>query len=452
LNPLASSFRDPSGFIFSKNGKIYRQINPIFFNTFTFFLESGLYQDLVDSGFLVPHEVVEKNKSNIIIFPYQLSFISYPYEWCFSQLKDAALLTLDIQLKALEYGMTLKDASAFNIQFENSNPIFIDTLSFEKYHEGEPWIAYRQFCQHFLAPLLLAKYTHMSSLKYSQLFIDGIPLDVAVSQLPLKAFLRPSVFIHIYLHSQAQKINSKKSFTTNKKFSLNSLKGLINSLKSLVSSLNFGKEETEWGDYYTFTNYDKSSAQNKESIILKFIESAKPANLVDLGGNNGRYTRLALKSIKNCLLFDIDYNAIESSYKTSKKYSEIGLNSYILDLVSPSPSIGWLNHERDSIFERIGADMVLALALIHHICISNNVPMSNVVKLFEKITRKWLIIEFVPKNDSQVQKLLNSRKDIFESYNHDSFLEEFSRKFEIVDSVKVHEMDREIFLMKKHEN
>jgi len=202
---LTSSFRDPSGFLFEKDGELYRQINVSYFKDYDMLMTSGLYKELIDKKLLIPH----KEQGYEIIKPEKIPFISYPYEWTFSQLKDTALLTLKIMKISLEHGMILKDASAYNVQFIGCKPIFIDTLSFEKYKEGEAWVAYKQFCQHFLAPLALMAYMDVRLNSLFKSFIDGIPLDLANKLLPIKAKMKPSLFMHLSLNSKFQKKYSK---------------------------------------------------------------------------------------------------------------------------------------------------------------------------------------------------------------------------------------------------
>ena len=206
---IQSSFRDPSGHVFISEGTVFRQVNSAYKEHYDHLLESGLYDVLVNSRLLVRHEEVGFDSvgsadSYKVLKPQLIPFISYPYEWSFSQLKVAALATLEVQKKALEFGMTLKDASAYNWQFLNGRPILIDTLSFEKYQDGNPWVAYRQFCQHFLAPLALMGYGHIGLGQLSRIHIDGIPLDLASSLLPMRTRIRPSLHIHIHLHARLQ--------------------------------------------------------------------------------------------------------------------------------------------------------------------------------------------------------------------------------------------------------
>ena len=455
MESLDSSFRDPSGYVFNFKGEFYRAVHNSYKDNLVFFESSGLYKNLLDSGQILSYIRQEPSKFNLddsyysVLLPDQLKHISYPYEWCFSQLKDAALLTLDIQETALEYGMSLKDSSAFNIQFHKGSPVLIDTLSFEQYQEEDPWIAYQQFCKHFLAPLLLSSFVDIRSIKLLQTFMDGIPLDYVVKQLPFIKLFKPMVFIHIYLHAKAQNKNASNVDSIKKNISKNSLLGLIGSLRSLINSLKWSPKGTEWGDYYLDTNYSDLSMEHKGDILNSFLDQLKPKNLWDIGGNTGVFTRLSSNKGVDSILFDIDYAAIEKSYLKSKFENEKNVSSFVMDFINPSPAIGWNNKERLSIMNRGPVDMVLALALIHHLSISNNLPFNFVATFFSRITLKSLIIEFVPKTDSQVQRLLKTRTDIFINYNQNFFEEEFSKFFIIDKSVEVHNSERVIYLMQK---
>ena len=200
-----NSFRDNSGHIFRKNNIVFRQVNGTYKSHYDFLISSGLYQRLTSESLLVAHQEqlignfdVDKNVYKILK-PDHINFISHPYSWSFSMLKDAALLTLKVQKIAIEHGMILKDATAFNVQFIGSKPIFIDTLSFEIYDSSSPWNAYRQFCQHFLAPLALMAYTDISLNKFLINYIDGIPLELTVKLLPFRSRLNISLNIHLFL-------------------------------------------------------------------------------------------------------------------------------------------------------------------------------------------------------------------------------------------------------------
>ena len=455
MESLDSSFRDPSGYVFKLEEKFYRAIHNSYKENLDLFENSGLYSELLSKGQVLSYDTLESSKFNLTgdyfrgIFPDQLNHISYPYEWCFSQLKDAALLTLDIQETALKYGMSLKDSSAFNIQFHNGKAVMIDTLSFEKYEEGGPWIAYRQFCQHFLAPLLLASFVDVRSLKLMQVYLDGIPLDYVVKQLSFAKLIKPMVFIHIYLHAKAQNKNASNIDSIRKNISKSSILGLIGSLKSLVNSLKWTPKGTEWGEYYADTNYSDLSMDKKITILDLLLDELKPHTLWDIGGNNGEFTRLASNKGIECLLFDIDYAAIEKSFLKTRLENEKNITSFVMDFTNPSPGIGWNNKERLSIIDRGPAEVVLALALIHHLCISNNLPFHYVADFFARIVSKSLIIKFVPKNDSQVQRLLKTRDDIFTNYNKEFFEAEFTKFFNIKKTIKVDNSERFLYLMQK---
>ena len=415
------SFRDPSGFVFFKNKSIFRQVNSIYKSDYDFLHNSGLYKNLIDSNLLIPHEEIalkghDSNDSYKIIKPEIIPFISYPYEWCFSQLKDAALLTLEIQKRALNYGMSLKDSSAYNIQFKNGKPIFIDTLSFEIYTKGKPWTPYKQFCQHFLAPLALMSFKDIRLSGLMKLYIDGIPLDLASLLLPLRSNFNFSSLIHIHLHAKAQKHFSAKCIKRKeKKISRLSLMGLIDSLESSIKKLKYKRNKTEWGDYYENTNYSPEGFIHKKQIVSDLLNKLDLKVVWDLGSNTGEFSRIAADKKMQVISFDSDPLAVEKNYQECISKHESHILPLLIDLTNPSSNIGWNNEERISLLGRGPADIVLALALIHHLAISNNLPLHKIADFFSK-TCNSLIIEFIPKDDSQVQRLLTSRKDIFIEY------------------------------------
>jgi len=448
---LTSSFRDPSGHLFTKDEILYRSVTNSYREHYDYAKKSGFYESLIKDKLLIPHNEVELETDlevYKIIRPELIPFISYPYEWCFSELKDAALLTLKIQKQALESNMTLKDASAFNIQFLNGKPIFIDTLSFEKYEEGSAWVGYRQFCQHFLAPLTLMNYKDLHLGQLSRIFIDGIPLELASSILPFKTMFKPSILAHIHLHAKAQKKFSNKTKTTPRKIPKRNLIALIDSLESAIKRLHLKKQNTEWQDYYDNTNYSSDAFIKKKNIISKFLDIAKPKTVWDLGANSGAFSRIASDIGIETVSFDIDPVAVESNYLESKRLGEKNILPLILDLTNPSSGIGWGGEERMSLEERKNADMVFALALVHHLAISNNLPFRKIAEYFSRLSES-LIIEFVPKTDSQVKRLLATRKDIFVYYDEENFEKEFKKYFSIESKENVIGSERKLYLMHK---
>jgi ribosomal protein L11 methylase PrmA len=451
---LPASFRDPSGFLFYRGGAIYRQINTAYKENYEHLINSHLYDALVESGLLISHEEVDISLAQSaaaykIIKPQTVTFISYPYEWSFSQLKMAALATLEIQKKAFDYGMSLKDCSAYNIQFMHGKPLFIDTLSFEKYIQGQPWVAYRQFCQHFLAPLALMSYKDIRLNQFFRIYIDGIPLDMASSLLPLRTWLKPSLLSHIHLHAKSQKHYADKvADTSNRKLSQLSFKGIIDNLESAIKGLNWLPAHTEWADYYEDTNYSTDALEHKKKLVSEFVDQILPKSVWDLGANDGLFSRIASDKGIKTISFDIDPAAVEKNYLKCIEKKERNILPLLLDLTNPSPPIGWQNTERLSLQQRGPADTALALALIHHLAISNNLPFNKIADFFATICRS-LIIEFVPKNDSQVQRLLVTREDIFPNYKQQVFESEFSSYFSIQNSAKIKGSERTLYLMRR---
>jgi len=451
---VPGSFRDPSGFLFHRAGVIYRQINNTYKEQYERLMASGLYKDLAEAKLLIPHEEIDidnkiDDKAYKIIKPELIPFVSYPYEWCFSQLKNAALTTLQIQKRALAFGMTLKDCSAYNIQFKEGKPIFIDTLSFEEYREGQPWVAYRQFCQHFLAPLALMSYKDIRISQLLRVYIDGIPLDLASSLLQFRTRFNFSLLMHIHFHAKAQThFADKRVSATGSKMTRLSFRGLIDSLESAVKKAKWKVRNTEWGDYYENTNYSSESFKHKEQIVADFLDKVDPKVVWDMGANEGIFSRIASKRGIKTISLDVDPLAVEKNYLNCVATNETKIFPLLIDLTNPSPSIGWNSKERTSFLKRGPADTVFALALIHHLAISNNLPFDKIADFFKEICNS-LIIEFIPKDDSQVQKLLATREDIFPNYSKRSFEDEFKKHFAIEDSIEVKDSKRTLYLMRK---
>jgi hypothetical protein len=469
ISPLHSSFRDPSGFVFLHDGCVYRQVNTSFATSFDQFLECGLYQTLINKGYLVSHEdvtdsdVPREEGCYRVLVPKQVPYISYPYEWSFSQLKDAAMLTLRIQTVALKHGFVLKDASAYNIQFVDGKPVFIDTLSFEPYEEGSPWIAYRQFCQHFLAPLALMACVDIDMGKLLITHIDGVPLALASKLLPPRTWLSYALQVHIHLHAKLQSGYadaagetsgiSKVERTKKTKLSSGGLQAIVESLAGIVRKLEWMPPKTEWGDYYDHTNYSDSSAQHKRELLAQMFSSIEqPLRVIhDLGANTGEFSRIAAEYADLVVSQDIDPVAVERNYRQVKDSKPRNILPLLQDLFSPSPAIGWANEERDSFRKRGRCDALLALALVHHLAISNNTPLDRISHLFAELA-DWLIIEFVPKTDSQVIRLLETRRDIFPHYTEEGFEFAFGEYFTIEKKEHLIDSERLLYLMKSKLN
>ena len=450
-----ASFRDPGGTVFVHEGTLCRQINDSYRCNYEHLMKSGLYRKLSEAGCLISHSEEQitpifPQESFCVIVPQKVPFISYPYEWCFSQLKDAALCTLKILQESISYEMTLKDCSAFNIQFIDCTPVMIDTLSFEKYHEGAAWRGYRQFCQHFLAPLLL-----MSSkdVRFGQLFrnhIDGLPLNFASGLLSTSSWFRPSTLIHIHMHAKLQKkYASDKSEKMEKKVSRTSLLGIFDNLHTTITGLSHDlSSENTWSDYYDTFSYTEQAFALKKTTICEILSQLSPKSLWDLGANDGTFSRLAQQKGATAVSFDNDHSVVEKNYRFNQSNNIKGILPLYLDLTNPSPSCGWAHKERMSLEQRGPVDCVLALALIHHLSISNNVPFELVAEYFAGLCQN-LIIEFVPSDDPQVQGLLKTRDNVFGWYTEENFERAFTSKFSIKRKQNLCDCSRVIYFMEK---
>jgi ribosomal protein L11 methylase PrmA len=433
-----------------KNGELYRQVNEIYAQSYDMLMQSGLYDELVRREYLVPHrEVPASPGAYKTLQPRPIPFISYPYEWCFSELKDAALLTLKIQKIALRFGMTLKDASAYNIQFLDGKPVFIDTLSFERYTEGVPWVAYRQFCEHFLAPLALTSFTEVRLSQILRASINGIPLDLASKLLPWKSWLKAGVFFHIHLHARSQRRYAESTVKLHPKlFSRSAMEELVGSLNSSVRSMHWKPAGTAWGEYYKNTNYSAAAAEEKARVVGYFIEISKPETVWDFGANDGTYSKIPGRIGIKTIAFDVDPAAVEEGYLAARQEKARHVLPLVLDIVNPSPALGWANRERLSLAERGPADMALALALVHHLAITHNISFAMMADYFAE-TCRFLVIEFVPRGDSQVERLLRNRADIFADYTQEKFESVFDQRFKMQERRVIPDTKRTLYLMER---
>lgn len=429
-----ASFRDKSGFIFYKENQVFRKIEESYLPHYTHLMQSGLYEELVKKELLIPH--VEE--SRLIIKPEKLPFISYPNEWCFSQLKEAAILTLNIQKIAMRYNMELKDASAFNIQFHKGKVLFIDTLSFEMRMKDIPWRAYNQFCKHFLAPLALIAYANWQLKDLFLAHVDGFPLDLAAKLLPSKCLLKFGLLLHLFIHAKfkpANDINPKTSSNLAKE-------GIIESLESTIRSIKWKKPKTLWGNYSQEDSYTNKAFASKEKIVEELLMLVKPRVVFDIGCNDGLFSLLASKVAKTVVALDNDPICIERLF--NKKTTIIPL---LTDISNPTSSFGFGEKERKSLSKRGPADLIMALAVTHHLRISACIPFNKMAEYFQSLGNH-LIVEFIPKTDKKIEKMLLFRENQFEDYSEKVFISDFSPFFEILKRREIEDSQRVIFLLK----
>jgi hypothetical protein len=452
---LDGSFRDPSGFVYTRNGILYRQVNTVFRDRFEAFLSSGLYDELAGEGLLVSHRPADSALAATadacaVLQPDLVEFISYPYEWSFGQLRDAALRTLELQERALASGFTLRDASAYNIQFVDGRPVLIDTLSFEPRQEGAPWEAYHQFCENFLVPLALMSQVDIRCGAMLRPYLDGIPLDLGSRLLPRSTWLRPGTLFHIHLHAwltgRYAEPGAGSASGRRRALSPEAARQLVRSLRGAVEGLDWKPAGTEWAEYTQDNNYTAAAAQSKREMVVGMLRGTGARVAWDLGANTGEYSRAAREAVPRVISFDLDPAAVERNYRRVRKDGETGILPLLLDLTNPSPAQGWAHHERLSLEERGPADTVLALALVHHLAIGHNLPLERIAAFLARLGRR-LVIEFVPKSDSQVQRLLRDRPDIFPDYTREGFEDAFRRHFRVDRSAAIPESERTLYLM-----
>jgi ribosomal protein L11 methylase PrmA len=451
-----ASFRDPAGFVFTRDGILYRQVNYDAQRDYDQLGSSGLLAELLAAGDLVPHQEVSTalspdGRAYRVIRPEAVDFISYPYEWSFTQMKDAARLTLRLQKAAMARGMGLKDATPFNVVFARGRPIWIDTLSFEVPRPRQPWVAYRQFCEMFLAPLALMSLVDVRLADLLRSNLDGVPLDLTSALLPMRSRFKVGLLAHLHLHAAAQRRMRGRGTSPDtgvRELSERALHGVIESLERTVAHLSWGRTKTAWGDYYDATNYSEAAFAHKRDIIATWIERVGPAVVWDLGANDGTFSRLATSRGVMTVAFDLDPVAVEKNYVEAVRTNDVWMLPLRIDLSNPSAACGWANTERESLAARGPADLGLVLALVHHLAIGHNVPFDRIAAYLAQLCRT-LAIEFVPKDDSQVQRMLASRVDIFDGYTQEQFERAFAAFFDILAVTPVRDSLRSLYLMRQ---
>jgi len=453
-----ASFRDPAGFVFSETGVFYRQVNQSYADHYDLLIRSGLYDTLTGNGLLVPHTEVAENLTGSpdrykTLLPRQIHRISYACEWSPEQLKDAALLTLQIQQIAMDHGMTLKDATPLNIQFEQGSALFLDTLSFEKYDPGRPWIAYRQFCECFLFPLYLQRYLRAGTDKLTSAWPEGIPAAVTARLLPLKSRWNAGAWMHVFLQNQIHTDVSKTVRTDAKKqpgFSKTKLSRLIEHLRHLVSRLNINQtNNSTWTNYYTETILGKTYLGGKEQLFRQYLQEIEFDSALDLGCNDGWFSKILAEKGAPVLAVDSDWQCVSSLYTYTRENKQANILPLCVDLSNPTPASGFRNAERASFTDRARAGLVTALALIHHLSLGKNIPLPLIAAWFSELTTGYLIIEFVPLSDEKARQLIARKETAPGGYDIASFESAFSRHFRIERKDPVPGTNRILYRLKK---
>ena len=425
------SFRDPAGKIYYSNNRVFRKLSTLGIERFLALKESGIISQSIKEGFLIGTKEIQNkdnlniNKEELILEHDKITYISYPYEWSFSQLKDAAIFHLDFHLFLLKNDATLIDASAYNIQFIGSKLKFIDVLSIKKYSEGEYWKGHKQFCENFLNPLILKS---KKGIKFNNWFkgnLEGIQTNELNNLLNIFDKFSYNIFVHVHLLNKLEeKYTSKKTLKpvtkVKNKITKKNLMSILSQLREFILKLKDKKNISTWDGYSTNNSYTSEEENKKKYFVAKFSKKNNFNLIADLGCNDGEYSALCLKNgCEKVIGFDFDINAIDKAYKKASKENLDFLPLYF-DAANPSSNIGWCQNERKGFIERSNFNAIIALAFEHHLAIGKNIPLNDVVKWLVSLAPMGLI-EFVPKEDETIQKMLEFKGDIFPDYTELNF-------------------------------
>jgi len=443
----SGSFRDRRGRIFYVDDRVLRTVMPMAIDDFNFVRGSGLVDALVSTGKLVGETVVDAavlgehaGDARLVLEHPRLPFISYPYEWSFSALKSAALLHLDIQQAALKKDVAMTDATAYNVQFVGPNPIFIDSLSFRRYEDGEFWAGHRQFCEQFINPLLLRSVVGIPHNAWYRGALEGISAEDLSNLLPWRSRLSWNVLTNVFMQARLQR-TSDSGLAIDKakarKLPRLGLEQILHGLRKWIAGLEPKSDgKTVWQDYATDNSYADREAVRKRSFVADFASNVQPDLILDIGCNTGDYSSAALDNgARLAIGFDFDHGALDYGFRRAQEES-LNFLPLHLDAANPSPNQGWSQAERMGFKERASGDAVLGLALIHHLAIAKNLPLAEVIGWLVDMAPQG-VIEFVPKNDPMVQRLLQMREDLFDDYDQESFERYLGQRARIVKSETV---------------
>ncbi|RYY55328.1 MAG: SAM-dependent methyltransferase [Chitinophagaceae bacterium] len=449
-----ASYRDPAGFIFRKHGTIYRQVNQSGAADYQALMDSGAYDSFTSKGWLVKHTGLNEKLTGTgewytTLRPEPVAITSYPWEWSFGMLKDSALLTLKLATESLQYGLSLKDATPFNTQWLNGRLVFIDTLSFEKYDEQLPWVAYRQFCETYLSPLLLMHYSKQPLQGIMAAYPDGIPLAITASLLPFRSRFRIPVALHIHLHARMSRTQSPARDPGKQRFSRTRMTNLLGNLQSLVQNLRLEERPTTWLDYYGEAGDRAGYLPAKKKLVEEWLSGLPDVKAItDLGANEGEFSLIAAAGDRQVLCTDMDPFCINRIYSRINATPILNIQPMVLDLSNPSPAAGFSNEEYPSFITRARADLVMALALVHHLCLGRNIPPDRLAAFLATMGKR-LLVEYVPADDPKSLQLLEHKKDSPANYNRESLLAAFLLYFDMEKQSPITGSGRELWLMVK---
>ena len=446
------SFRDPSGRILHADGRVLRAVFGAGAANFEKARAAGVYDRAIERGRLVAMTELEPKPfpgsdaapCHLLEHP-RIPFVSYPYEWTFSAWKAAALLHLDFHLDLLEDGFTLSDATAYNVQFDGTRPLFIDHLSVVPYEDGALWNGQRQFAMQFLGPLLLWAKRGIAPNAWFRGGGEGIAPEDLAALLRLRDKLSFTVLAHIVgpgiVHKRRIAKGAEAGAAGTARLPKRNLVAMLTTLRDYMAGLRLPGERTIWSDYAGNNSYEEAQRAAKHDFVARAVASAQPRLVFDVGCNSGDFSRTALDNGADSVVgFDFDFGALERAFERFDREGARMLPLW-LDATNPSPAQGWAGAERKSLAQRADADLLLALALIHHLAIARNVPLDMAVAWLMSMAPSG-IIEFPSKRDPMVQQLLRGRADIFPDYTEEAFLAHVRARGAITDQLRLGEDGR----------
>ncbi|HDP34244.1 MAG TPA: class I SAM-dependent methyltransferase [Candidatus Hydrogenedentes bacterium] len=429
------SFRDRNNQVYLLGNRVLRGLSEKALENWRHFEQSKVYRRYAASGNIVASRVIDDSAARQLVAAddrwaaclehVRVPFINYSYEWCFEMLKDAALLHLELMENGLCDNLILKDASAFNIQFVGAQPVFIDIPSFEQYVPGTPWVGFRQFCQHFLYPLMLQSYKRVSFRPWLRGNVDGISPEECSRLMSLRDMLRPGVFSLVYLQSKlvAALGNAKTSMldeTRDSEFGKEIIFANIKKLRRIIRKLDWSPPRSEWSEYESTHSYDAACFNRKSAFVRKAAAQRHRQSAWDIGCNTGHFSRILAEGSDYVVAMDVDELAVQRFYHELKQEKNRNILPLVCDVTNPSPRLGWRCEERLSLLDRETPALVLCLALVHHLVITGNIPLVQVMDWLATFKCE-VVIEMLTKKDPMVQKLLLNKTDQYPEFTVEGF-------------------------------
>lgn len=440
----SGSFRDRTSRVFYREGEVCRALNAVALAEWEKVSQTSAFRRALSEGRIVGTEPLPLGALPDAANPGEFAgalrheripFISYPYEWTFGMMQDAALLHLDLLAEMIAEDVTIKDGTAYNVQFRGTRPVFIDVASFEGLDAHLPWAGYRQFCQTFLYPLMLQAYKDVPFHPWLRGSLDGIDPDSCWNLMSFRDLFRSGVLTHVYLHAQLQRKYSLHHGPAKKElaglgFNKRMLENNVAGLQKLVRGLRWGKAQSTWSDYATHNSYSDDDRQRKETFVKEVSASRQWKLVWDLGCNTGTFSRIAAQNADSVIAMDADHLAVERLYRSLRQEGNSKILSLVNNLADSSPGLGWRGRERVPLPDRGQPQLTLCLALIHHLVLGANIPLPELIDWLAGLGTN-LIIEFVSKADPMAQALLRNKPDIFTDYEPAAFEQRLMQKFRI---------------------